>query len=66
MSLPHFLRKFAMTEGERKYKKVIRKIDSRFHGNDKERDKKNNEIGCSENFIFFFNFTTSYNISYVK
>ena len=36
MRLPHFLRKFAMTEGGRKYYKVIRKIDSRFHGNDIE------------------------------
>ena len=34
MRLPHFLRKFAMTEGGIKYEKVIRKIDSRFRGND--------------------------------
>ena len=32
--------------------------------NDRERGKKNNKIKRSENFIFFFNFTTSYNISY--
>ncbi len=53
MRLPRFLRKFAMTEGGKKYKKVIRKIDSRFHGNDRESDKKDNEIGGSESFIFF-------------
>lgn len=37
MRLPHFLRKFAMTKRGRKSKKVIRKIDSRFRGNDIER-----------------------------
>ena len=34
--------------------------------NNFEHKKKNNKRGCSENFLFFFNFTTSYNISYVK
>ena len=66
MRLPHFLRKFAMTEEGRKYEKVIRKIDSRFHGNDRERGKKNNKREGSEDIMFFLYFTTSYNISYVK
>ena len=60
MRLQHFLRKFAMTERGRKYYKLIRKIDSRFHGNDIGVDRG------SRDFTFFFNFTTSYNISYVK
>ena len=33
MRLPHFLRKFAMTEGEEKQKEIQR-MDSRFRGND--------------------------------
>ncbi len=35
MGLPHFLRKFAMTEGNEEKQKEIQKIDSRFHGNDR-------------------------------
>ena len=31
-----------------------------------EHKKKDYKIGSPEDFIFFFNFTTSYNISYVK
>ncbi len=47
MRLPHFLRKFAMAEGGRKYEKEIIIIDSRFRGNDIGVDR------CSENFILF-------------
>ena len=32
MRLPHFLRKFAMTEGNEEKQKEIQKIDSRFRG----------------------------------
>ena len=55
----HTFFKSSQWQREEEKRKEIRKIDSRFHGN----DISGRDFG---GFYIFFNFTTSYNISYVK